>query len=195
MVMLNKTHIYKMTNEPIVIIGSARRESDTKSFVEFTFKGIDFKTLDLLDHSVSPYNYDNKYPDEDTFLKIIDEILKHTIIVFATPVYWYAMSGLMKNFFDRFTDLVTSKKEIGRQLNGKSVFLIAVGTDNKIPQGFDVPFKLTSDYLEMHYETSVYYSTNLDKAQVIDYKTGFVNALKARTANSAGQSTRRGSSQ
>ncbi len=168
-----------MTKNPLVIIGSARRQSDTGSFVEFTFDTINYKAINLLDYTISPYDYDNKYSDQDAFLKIIDEILNHNTIVFATPVYWYSMSGNMKVFFDRLTDLVTTKKQIGRQLKGKSVFLIAVGTDEKIPEGFEVPFKLTSDYFEMKYETSVYFSSKADKGLSQSEKNRFVNAIKS----------------
>lgn len=61
-------------------------------------------------------------------------------IIFATPVYWYSMSGLMKTFFDRLTDLVTIQKSVGRKLKGKETFLFAVGTDDLLPAGFTIPF-------------------------------------------------------
>ena len=35
-------------------------------------------------------------------------------IIFVTPVYWYAMSGRMKVFFDRWTDLLKIDKDTGR---------------------------------------------------------------------------------
>jgi multimeric flavodoxin WrbA len=60
-------------------------------------------------------------------------MIEHDAIVFATPVYWYAMSGLMKVLFDRFTDLVTVRKDLGRRLRGRRVFLIACGTDPDLP--------------------------------------------------------------
>ena len=90
-------------------------------------------------------------------------MLRHHIIVFATPVYWYAMSGLMKTFFDRFTDIVTTKKHLGIQLKGKSSLLLAVGTDQELPDGFEIPFKLSSDYLNMTYQGCIYNSTMFQK--------------------------------
>jgi multimeric flavodoxin WrbA len=156
-----------MTDKPLVILASARKESDTRAFVNRVFAGTDHKLIDLLDWPVAPYNYSNNYPEEDAFLEIAGELLRHQVIVFATPVYWYAMSGLLKIFFDRFTDLVTTKKQIGRQLKGKSTLLLAVGADEELPDGFEIPFKCTSAYLDMAYRGCIYYSTGFSKTETV----------------------------
>src|SRR5687768_17399635 len=140
-----------MPEKPLVILASARKQGDTSNFLNQVFDAHDYELIDLLDVRISPYNYLNDYPDTDEFLEVIDVLLKHRIVVFATPVYWYAMSGLMKTFFDRFTDVVTSKKYLGKQLRGKYTFLLAVGADEELPIGFEIPFKLTSEYLNMTY--------------------------------------------
>lgn len=152
-----------MTDKPLIILASARKQGYTSDFLNKVFANIDHKLIDLLDFHVYPYNYSNNYPDDDDFQKITDELLLHKVIVFATPVYWYAMSGLMKTFFDRFTDLVTIKKQLGKQLKGKSIFLLAAGTDPELPNGFEIPFKLTSEYLNMTYKEYIYYSTRFPK--------------------------------
>lgn len=148
-----------MTEQLLVILASARKQSDTRKFLNKILTNKDYELIDLLDFHITPYSYLNNYPDTDEFLKVMSELLKHKVIVFATPVYWYAMSGLMKTFFDRFTDIVTAKKHLGRQLHGKSTFLLAVGADEELPSGFEVPFKLTSDYLGMTYLDCIYHST------------------------------------
>lgn len=154
-----------MNEIPLIILGSARCVSDTKSYVDFLFKDTQHAIVNLLDFNISPYNYSGNYPNNDEFDNLMEEILKYKTIIFATPVYWYSMSGLMKNMFDRFTDLVTIKKEIGRKLNGKLIFLIAVGTDEKLPNGFEIPFKLTAEYLEMIYKNDIYFSTKYENIE------------------------------
>ena len=72
------------------------------------------------------------------------------------------MSGHMKILFDRFTDLVTIKKEVGRKIKGKSILLFAVGADPEIPEGFEIPFKLTAQYLDMKYKGYIYFNTKKD---------------------------------
>lgn len=174
-----------MTEKPLIILASARKQGKTRTFLNEVFSGSDYDLVDLLDFHILPYNYANDYSDTDEFLKIVDELLGHRIIVFATPVYWYAMSGLMKTFFDRFTDIVTAKKQIGRQLSGKSTFLLAVGADEELPGGFEVPFKSTSDYLDMEYRGCIYYSTKFPKTEekVREIIRVFKDKLNALTAN------------
>ena len=142
--------------KPLVIIGSARKDGHTKKLVDQLFKNLDHDRMDLLAYRIHPYDYSNNYPENDQFLQLMEHFLKHRTIVFATPVYWYAMSGPMKIFFDRLTDLITVKKELGRQLKGKRTFLISVGGDNALPTGFEVPFQQTSSYLGMEFIATYY---------------------------------------
>ncbi|MBA2498235.1 MAG: NAD(P)H-dependent oxidoreductase, partial [Chitinophagaceae bacterium] len=114
-----------MRKKVLIIIASARKQSDTKKQLEKVFEEIEFDIIDLLDFEILPYNYCGDYSSSDKFLGIIEKILEYDKIVFATPVYWYAMSGLMKIFFDRLTDLVTINKSFGRNLKGKKIFLFA----------------------------------------------------------------------
>jgi hypothetical protein len=37
--------------------------------------------------------------------------------------------------------------------------MLAVGAEEDSPEGFEIPFKRTSDYLNMKYQASIYYST------------------------------------
>ena len=169
-----------MPEKPLVILASARKQGDTRNFLNKVFTSHDYDLIDLLDVHISPYNYSNDYPDTDAFLNVIEVVLKHKIIVFATPVYWYAMSGLMKTFFDRFTDVVTTKKHLGKQLHGKYTFLLAVGADEELPTGFEIPFNLTSEYLNMTYKGAVYFSTKCHSEKDVEQAIrSFLAKLKA----------------
>lgn len=140
-----------MKSIPLIILGSARKNSDTQKLVELVFEGAAYELIDLLDYLISHYNYKEEYPDTDEFLTIIEQMLQHNVIVFATPVYWYSMSGYMKVFFDRLTDIVSSQKHIGRKLKGKKVALLAVSNSDALPEGFEIPFRDTASYLDMEY--------------------------------------------
>jgi multimeric flavodoxin WrbA len=148
-----------MENRSLVILGSNRKNSLTESITRKALGQTQFDMIDLLDHTIAHYNYDGHYPTNDEFDAIISKTLSYDNIIFATPVYWYSMSGVMKVFFDRLTDLITIKKDLGRQLKGKSASMIAVGAELVIPDGFEVPFKHTAAYLGIQYKGCTYYAT------------------------------------
>ena len=141
---------------PLVILGSARKQSDTQWLVNQLYKPTEFELLDLLDYRIYPYHYRLAYPPDDQFKQVAEKLLQHQEIIFATPVYWYAMSGLMKVFFDRLTNLTDLHKAMGKQLKGRTVKVIAVGSDPELPPGFEVPFQLTAQYFGMQYRGAVY---------------------------------------
>ncbi|CAN5913586.1 flavodoxin family protein [soil metagenome] len=144
---------------PLVLLGSARKNSDNLQLIENLFDPQEIHLLDLLDHQVYPYNYTGTYPPDDAFPALTTELLQHQALVFATPVYWYAMSGLLKTFFDRLTDLVTIQKKTGRKLQGKKTFLLANGAEAVLPDGFEVPFRSTSAYFGMSFIGTLYHRT------------------------------------
>ncbi|CAM3982520.1 flavodoxin family protein [Mucilaginibacter galii] len=141
-----------MDNSTIIILASSRKNGNTKQFVTDTYGVITPTITDLLDYTITPYRYDETYPYNDQFEQLIDEVLKNDVLVLATPVYWYSMSGLMKVFFDRLTDLTGVQKAKGKQLKGKIMKVLATGTDERLPVGFEVPFRETADYFDMVYE-------------------------------------------
>lgn len=143
---------------PLVILGSNRKQSNTRAFVEKAMAGVEYRLLDLLDYSIASYSYAHVYPAQDTFAHLIEQLLQHQTLVLATPVYWYNMSGGMKTFFDRLTDLITVHKALGRKLKGKNMFVLAAGNNPALPPGFLVPFELTCQYLDMHFRGSLYHS-------------------------------------
>ena len=146
-----------MDNSTIIILASNRKEGNTKKFVVDTYGTLTATLTDLLDYTITPYSYDGIYPHNDNFQHIINQVLEHDVIVLATPVYWFSMSGLMKTFFDRLTDLIKIDKETGRKLKGKIVKLLVTGSEERLPVGFEVPFRETADYFDMIYEGCRYH--------------------------------------
>jgi len=143
----------------LVILGSARKDSHTRTLLRNVFSSLPHELIDLLDYEIAPFDYNAEYPADDQFQFLADKLVQAEHVIFATPVYWYSMSGILKTFIDRFTDLVSVEKEKGRALKGKNVYLFSVGADSFAPEGFEVPFKETSNYLEMNYHQGVYISS------------------------------------
>jgi len=104
----------------------------------------------LSDHQLSPYDYQHRNAS-DQFIDIAERMLQGDSIVLATPVYWYAMSARMKTFIDRLSDLVTMRKEMGRALAQRRLYIVVSSTDCRLPEGFIVPFERTANYLAMEW--------------------------------------------
>lgn len=68
---------------------------------------------------------------DDGMKEVYDKILGSDGLVIATPVYWFAPTGLLKNFLDRLTALENMVFVSGRSLlEGKVAGVIAVGNDS-----------------------------------------------------------------
>ena len=145
-----------MSNKTLIILGSNRKESNTEKFVKEIYGDNPYQLINLLDHHIQPYSYSEQYSTDDGFMNIISVMQDYDDYVFATPVYWYSMSGLMKTFFDRLTDLTAEHKEIGKALKGKSVSVIIAGSDLLLPAGFEVPFMRTVQYFDMIFKGVIY---------------------------------------
>lgn len=141
----------------LVILGTARGEGNTLKAIQALCPFSEYELVDLRNLQIAPYHYDHAKNQVDDFQGVARKMLEADNIIFATPVYWYAMSGVLKDFFDRLTDLLTTYKPIGKGLKGKRTYLIASGSDDEIPPGFETPFKLTSDYFGMVFEKAYYH--------------------------------------
>jgi multimeric flavodoxin WrbA len=141
----------------LVILGSARPDGETRRAIEIALPQA--KNLVVLSqHNINGYDYDHGN-NGDEFFSIVDRMLASDTIVFATPVYWYAMSAPLKIFFDRLSDLTETAQADGRALAGKKIWVIATGTEAELPEGFEVPFRRTAEYFAMKYRGCAYLYT------------------------------------
>jgi multimeric flavodoxin WrbA len=146
-------------NRITIIFGSARSNGNTASLVQHLSAklGGQANVCDLSKLTIEPFEYE-RYDDRDDFKTVIGMMLESQHIVFATPVYWYSMSSTLKVLFDRFTDLLHDPMDriSGRALAGRKVWLIATGTDESLPPGFEVPFAQTASYFAMVWRQAFY---------------------------------------
>lgn len=140
-----------MENKKVIILGSSRSNGNTSNTIASIAKKQAIDVIDLNNYSFSYYDYESKNLNDD-FLPLIKSIIeKYDTLIFATPVYWYNMSGIMKVFFDRFSDLIRVEKETGRKLRGKNMFVISNSHDDQIDDSFYIPFQKSAAYLGMNY--------------------------------------------
>ena len=99
----------------VIILRSSNSFGNTNKVINYLNKDKQLDIIDLKTKNIDPFDYDFANSCDD-FLPLMEKIItKYNTIVFATPVYWYSMSGILKYFFDRLSDLLHHKKELGRQ--------------------------------------------------------------------------------
>lgn len=107
---------------------------------------------DLAALEISPYDYDHRNRGDD-FEPLMMRILDHDAIIFASPVYWYAVSPPMKAFLDRISDFLDLDDLLthGRRLRGKTGYVVCTSIYDEPPSPFVGCFTDTFDYLGMRF--------------------------------------------
>lgn len=151
----------------VIIVGSSRKTGNTTMIVDEIAKHYNIDVVNLSDYDFTYYDYESKNRNDDFFELTKGIIEKYDTLIFATPVYWYSMSGIMKVFFDRFSDLIRIEKELGRKLRGMNMAVISNSHDNELEYDFYVPFKKSADYLGMNYIGNKHFNADLFKQKQI----------------------------
>jgi len=135
----------------VIIQGSARSNGDTSSYAHSLKLLSGYDLIDLLDYDIGHFDYNFNNANDD-FLPLIKKILSsYGNIVLATPIYWYTMSGHMKVFLDRISDLLYNEKETGRRFRFKAMSVLSVSNEDDIEDTFYLPFRQSAAYLGMDY--------------------------------------------
>ncbi len=145
----------------LAILGTADGGANTRSVLnDFLSRFDNHETVNLNEVLVAPFVYDrSKHSSADVFFGLVEKMIAADRIVLATPVYWYAMSGPMKDFIDRFSDLLSGPlKAKAEMLYGKKIQILATGYDQALPMGFEVPFAGTAIYFGLDYMGATYRS-------------------------------------
>ena len=155
----------------VIILGSARKEGETKKVVSELIKNSDWDVIDLTDFDIAHFDYEHLNRNDD-FLPLMKDITeKYEVLIFATPVYWYSMSGIMKVFFDRITDLLRIEKEIGRKLRNKYMAVISSSNGSNLEEYFWLPFKESAAYLGMKYIADLHtYEYKFEPEKIAEFR-------------------------
>jgi len=137
-------------NKTIVILGSSRSFGNTKKAVIQILGDEIVPIIDLNSLEIKPYDYEYKNKNDD-YIKLMELVVNYEVIILATPIYWYCMSATMKIFIDRLSDLLDIRKDLGRLLRGKRLFVIS-SFSTSLPRAFEDPFEQTCNYMGIKYE-------------------------------------------
>lgn len=156
-------------NRVAVILGSSNSFGNTRQIVDQLLINTNWKFINLNDKNITYFDYEFNNQGDDFLPLMEDLVYNYDIFIFATPVYWYTMSGIMKVFFDRISDLLKIHKPIGRELRGKKMAVVACGADTELVKGFYMPFQESAKYLGMKYIGDYY--GNLEENSIKDLKS------------------------
>lgn len=173
-----------LQNMPLIILGSARSHGNTRQIVDELMLEQACELIDLNEWDFSYYDYEHRNKEDD-FLKLVEKMLQHDTLLFASPIYWYSMSAVMKTFFDRLSDLLTIRKALGRQLRGKTMLVLSCNEDAENYDCFAKPFELSADYLGMHY--AGYFHTWIEHGELPLESRQTLQRLRATLAGLGGQ--------
>lgn len=139
----------------VIIFGSSRSNGNTMNAVRDFNQNKDINVIDLSNYNISPFDYNHRNKDDD-YIPIMENIITYDNIILATPVYWYSMSSQIKIFIDRFSDLLTIRKDLGKKLKGKNIIVIATYAESP-SKAFETPFIEMCNYMNLNYTKCFYY--------------------------------------
>ena len=131
----------------IALFSSSRRGGNTGQLIDRIASELNIEVIDLAGRRMSSYDYDHRNRDDD-FEPLMRRVLAHEQIIFATPIYWYAVSPGMKIFLDRISDyLELPDLYDGRRLRGKNAYVVCTSISHDASGPFMDAFLETFNYL------------------------------------------------
>jgi multimeric flavodoxin WrbA len=142
----------QMQSSAVIIMGSSRKDGTMGAFLQRVQELYGtFSIVYLEDLTISPFDYQHRNQGDD-FIPLIEKMLvENSLWIWATPVYWYTMSAWMKIFFDRLTDLLSIRKDLGRRLEGRKVGALVCSGSPVVPEGLLECFTKTAHYFKMNF--------------------------------------------
>ena len=117
----------------LALLGSTRKNGNSQYLTETILEGTDHTIVSLADKRIDPI-IDERHseagfsPVGDDYEELLDLLLTHDILIFSTPLYWYGMSGPMKNFFDRWSQYLRDEKlNLKEELTKKKAYVVVTG--------------------------------------------------------------------
>jgi multimeric flavodoxin WrbA len=138
--------------DAIALFASARRHGNTGQFMDRIAAELDIEVVDLATLRMAAYDYEHRNRNDD-FEPLMQRVLDYPQLIFASPVYCYAVSPPMKVFFDRITDFLDlpELRDAGRRLRGKTAYVVCTSIYDESPASFLGAFRDNFEYFGMHF--------------------------------------------
>jgi multimeric flavodoxin WrbA len=136
----------------IGLLSGSRRHGNTGQLMDQVAASLGIEVVDLAGLHITPFDYEHRNRADD-FEPLMQRLLACEQVIFATPIYWYAVSPPMKVFLDRLSDLleVPDLLAVGRRLRGKHAYVLCTSVGEEPDAAFVGAFRDTFAYLGMHF--------------------------------------------
>lgn len=136
----------------IVLFASARRQGNTGALADRLAAPHGIEVVDLGALRIAPYDYAHGHRDDD-FEPLFRRVLGYRHLVFASPVYCYAVASPMKAFLDRITDFldIEDLRDEARRLRGKTGHVACTSIYDEPPPSFVAAFADNFAYFGMRF--------------------------------------------
>lgn len=126
----------------LALYGSSRRNGNSELLAEKVLEGIDHTKRYLTDYHILPIDDKRHEPEGfsgeagDDYRALITEMLEYDAVVYVTPLYWYGMSGVMKDFIDRSTESMRVEElRFKERMQEMKHFVVIAGGDSPHEKG------------------------------------------------------------
>lgn len=145
-------------------IGSSRTDGNSELLANEVLKGINHQKIYLKDLLIRPiedlrHTKEGFQIVEDDYEQVVKAFMENDVIIFATPIYWYSMSGVMKNMIDRLSHAIRDEgyPQFKERLQEVETIVIAVGGDEPRIKGLPLiqQFQYTFDFLNMRFSSYI----------------------------------------
>lgn len=148
----------------VSLIGSTRKGGNTEQLADYVLQNIEYQKIYISDLHIKPIE-DLRHTEsgfqsvKDDYHQVIHALMTSDVVIFATPIYWYTMSGTMKNMIDRLSQAIRDKQYPHLKENLKTIqaIVIAVGGDEPRIKGLPLvqQFKYTFDFLNIPFSSYI----------------------------------------
>ncbi|MBH8597653.1 MULTISPECIES: flavodoxin family protein [unclassified Thermoactinomyces] len=143
----------------VALYGSSRESGNSEQLADYALDGLQATKIYLRHKKILPvadgrHSPEGFHPVDDDYESIITQVINHDVIFFITPLYWYGMSGLMKNFIDRWSQsLRNTNYDFKGSMKDKQAFVIVTGGDSINVKGLPLiqQFQLIFDFMSMKF--------------------------------------------
>jgi multimeric flavodoxin WrbA len=134
----------------IALFASARRHGNTGTLMDRIAGELGIEVVDLGALEIAPYDYGHSHRGDD-FEPLMRRVLEFDRLIFASPVYCYAVAPPMKAFLDRITDFLDlpELRDEARRLRGKTAYVVCTSIYDEAPPSFLDAFRDNFEYFGM----------------------------------------------